>query len=405
LKLINHSLKASNAYNNSRATPTRSRLKTLIQQLIIDLDIYCPDRLYLYYVEMWSGYVLACPFHYCGKKYKIVKSLFLNIVYTIAGEQMPDMTELVHYAIMAPSGHNTQPWKFRIQENIIRIFPDISRKLPVVDPLDRELYISLGCALENLMIAAGHEGYGASVEHSFVDGAISVNIEPANGKANNDSLFNAIPTRQSTRRQYDGKPIPEADMERLASLPLEQGISAFFVTDPEKIEGIIGLVKEGNGIQMNDRDFMQELVSWIRFNEAEANRYRDGLSSKATGNPSSPRVIGKLFMKFFLNAKGQSKKDERYIRSSSALMVVLSENNDMDSWINTGRSFERLALCATALGIKNAHINQPCEVPELKKKLQELLSAGNMHPQLLLRLGYAEPLPGSSKRSVSEVIV
>lgn len=321
------------------------------------------------------------------------------------------MTELVQYAIMAPSGHNTQPWKFRIRENMISIFPDFSRRLPVVDPLDRELYISLGCALENLIIAAEHEGYRASVEHSFENGSISVNIEPADGiepadnKASNDQLFNAISIRQSTRRQYGGRPIPEADMEKLASLPLEGGVSVLFVTDPEKIERIIGFVKEGNSIQMNDRNFMQELVSWVRFNEAEANLYRDGLSSKATGSPSSPRVIGKLFMKFFLNAREQSKKDEKHIRSSSALMAVLSKNNDMDSWINTGRSFERLALCATALGIKNAHINQPCEVPELKKKLQELLSAGNMHPQLLLRLGYAEPLPGSLRRPVSEVII
>lgn len=318
---------------------------------------------------------------------------------------MLDMTELLHYATMAPSGHNTQPWKFRVEDNLILIFPDLSRRLPVVDPLDRELYISLGCALENLVIAARHEGYRAQVGYSFQDGAMSVNLEPADGKSDNDWLFNAIPIKQSTRRQYDGRSIPEADMEKLASLPLEQGVSALFVKDPEKIDGVIELVKEGNSIQMNDRDFMRELVSWIRFNEAEANRYRDGLSSKAMGNPSSPRVIGKLFMKFFLNSKGQSKKDEKCIRGSSALMVLLSENDDINSWISTGRSFERLALCATALGIKNAHINQPCEVPELKKKFQKLLSAGSMHPQLLLRLGYAEPLPKSLRRPVSEVII
>jgi len=348
---------------------------------------------------------LSFLFIITGRNIKIVKPLFINILYTIAGEPMPDMTALLHHAVMAPSGHNTQPWKFRIKENTIFIYPDISRRLPVVDPLERELYISLGCALENLVIAAEHEGYRALVGYSFEDGAISVNLELAEGKANNDWLFNAIPIKQSTRRQYDGRPIPGADMERLASLPLEQGVSVLFVTEPEKIEGIIELVKEGNSIQMNDRDFMQELISWIRFNEAEANRYRDGLSSKATGNPSSPRFIGKLFMKFFLNAKGQSKKDEKYIRSSSLLMVLLSENDDINFWINTGRSFERLALCATALSIKNAHINQPCEVPELKKTLQKLLSTGNMHPQLLLRLGYAESLPRSLRRPVSEVII
>lgn len=144
--------------------------------------------------------------------------------------------------------------------------------------------------------------------YSFQNGAISVNLEPADGKIDDDRLFNAIPIKQSTRRQYDGRSIPEADMERLASLPLEQGVSALFVEIPEKIEGVIGLVKEGNNIQMNDRNFIQELVSWIRFNEAEANRYRDGLSSKAMGNPSLSRIIGKLLMKFFLEAKGKLKR-------------------------------------------------------------------------------------------------
>ncbi len=193
---------------------------------------------------------------------------------------MPDMTGLIHHAVMAPSGHNTQPWRFRVKENRVLIFPDFLRRLPVVDPLDRELYISLGCALENLVIAAGHEGYRALVGYSFEDGAISVNLEPVDGKANNDWLFNAISIKQSTRRRYDGRSIPEADMERLALLPLEKGVSAVFVTDSEKVEGIIELVKEGNSIQMNDRDFMQELISWIRFNEAEANRYRTALAQR-----------------------------------------------------------------------------------------------------------------------------
>ncbi|WP_406655850.1 hypothetical protein V7O62_08490 [Methanolobus sp. ZRKC2] len=318
---------------------------------------------------------------------------------------MADMNELISYATMAPSGHNTQPWKFRIQERSVCIYPDFSRRLPVVDPDDRELYISLGCAVENLVIAAEHKGYETSVSHSSDDGSICVNLELSDGKAGNDHLFNIIPERQSTRSRYDGRPIPENDMEMLESLPLEQGVSALSVTDPETIEDVAGLVSEGNNIQMNNRAFMQELASWIRFNGKEVDRYRDGLSFETTGSPSVPRFIGKLFMKFFLNAKSQSKKDVENIRSSSALMVMLSDNNDVDSWIKTGRSFERLSLCATSLGIRNAHLNQPCEMPELKRKLQELLSAGSRHPQILLRLGYAEMLPRSPRRDVSEVII
>ena len=79
---------------------------------------------------------------------------------TNMGDQL---REIVRYATLAPSGHNTQPWKFAVAENTIRIFPDYDRQLPVVDPEHRELFISLGCALENLVVAAAGAGYAADV--------------------------------------------------------------------------------------------------------------------------------------------------------------------------------------------------------------------------------------------------
>ena len=56
------------------------------------------------------------------------------------------MIELVRYATLAANGHNTQPWKFSIKDDGIEILPDYSRRLPIVDPNDRQLWISLGCA-------------------------------------------------------------------------------------------------------------------------------------------------------------------------------------------------------------------------------------------------------------------
>lgn len=317
---------------------------------------------------------------------------------------MSEMKKLIRYATMAPSGHNTQPWKFCISENTICIRPDLSRRLSVVDPDDRELYISLGAAIENLMIAAEHKGYSTSAEYSSDYSSVCVKLDASDFKKDNDTLLNAIPERQSTRSNYDGRPIPEADIKKLESFPLEQGVSAVFITEPEKMDRIAELVREGNSIQINNPDFIRELVSWVRFNEKEVNKYRDGLSFKSMQSPPSPRFIGKLIMKFFLKPDSQSEKDEEHIKSSSALMVVLSESNDFASWIRTGRSFERLALCATSLGIKNAHLNQPCEVPELKEELQKILGVGERHPQLLLRLGYAEKLPGSVRRDLGEVV-
>lgn len=66
---------------------------------------------------------------------------------------------LVRYAILAPSTHNTLPWSFRIVGNGIDVFADRSRWLRVADPDQRELLLSVGCALENLVIAAEHFGF------------------------------------------------------------------------------------------------------------------------------------------------------------------------------------------------------------------------------------------------------
>ena len=59
-----------------------------------------------------------------------------------------DFEFLVSKAVKAPSGHNTQPWRFRQKESTVEIHPDFNRRLPVVDPHDRELFVSLGCAAE-----------------------------------------------------------------------------------------------------------------------------------------------------------------------------------------------------------------------------------------------------------------
>ncbi|MEA3294258.1 MAG: hypothetical protein U9P81_04675 [Euryarchaeota archaeon] len=320
---------------------------------------------------------------------------------------MQQIIELVRYATMAPSGHNTQPWKFSLNEDCIRIFPDFTRSLPVVDPDNRELYISLGCALENLVIAAKYAGHDPEVEYfpaGEPDECLLVTLKHSNVTGDNN-LFHAIPKRHTNRREYNKQQIPAADLKKIESVPTENGVTSLVLTEPGAIEQIIDLVREGNRIQMNDDAFMDEITSWIRFNDSEEELHLDGLTSRAMGRSPAPGWLGRMFMRIFLSAKSQSKTDEKNIRSSPALMIIISDKNDKKSWIDVGRSFERIALTLTTLNIENAHLNQPCEVPQLKTLLKQHLALGSAHPQLLLRLGYAEPLPRSPRRSHQHVLI
>lgn len=317
------------------------------------------------------------------------------------------MIDIIRYATLAPSGHNTQPWKFSIKDNIICIFPDFTRRLPIADPDDRELYISLGCALENLTVAAHHVGFEVDVEYfpsSEPKDCILIRLRNASPDMN-ELLFKAIPERQCTRNEYHGQSIPSPDLKKLEYTPKEPGVNSILFTDTRQIEPLIEYVREGNNIQLADDAFLDELKSWIRFSDGEALEKGDGLSSRSTGNPSVPRWLGKFFMNLFLSGESQGKTDEKMIRSSSGLILFVSDRNDRKAWIEVGQTYERWALTSTSLNIKSAFLNQPTEVPKLRAQLQQHLNLGSAQPQLLVRFGYSEPMPRSPRRPVEQVIL
>ena len=321
----------------------------------------------------------------------------------------PVLSRLLTAAALAPSGHNTQPWRFSVEGERITILPDPSRRLPVVDPDDHALYISLGCAVENLVVAARGEGYHAEVDDTGLDGedpALTVHLRPGGaGDSHGNGLHEAISQRQSTRRSYDGRAVPVADLGRLEGASRQEGVGFHLFTDPGRIEPLIELVEEGNRRQFSDPAFVDELITWIRFNPGEIRKRQDGLTHAAMGLPSIPRWLGRFIMGKLVTPGSQARSASRAIRSSAALMLFSTDRADPRGWVSLGRSFERVALTATTLDIKHAHMNMPCEVPALREELRRHLELGAAHPLLLLRIGYAKPMPRSPRRPLEEVLV
>jgi hypothetical protein len=311
------------------------------------------------------------------------------------------MQELVRYAILAASGHNTQPWQFAIKENAIEIHPDYMRHLPAVDPTDRELWISLGCALENLLIAARVSGYAARVIYPSANDFIR--IELTTDKPQTNKLFDAIPLRQNTRSEYDGQPVKTADLDQVQAVSLEPGVVLHFVTNPSELETVLEYVNQGNLSQYADKEFVNELLHWLRFTKKEALASRDGLYSAASGNPQVPRWLGQRVVGG-LTPQQQADTDAKKLRSSPGAVVIASESEDKTAWVRTGQVYERMALTMTSLNIKSAFLNQPIEVAEVRRQFQSAIKLGNALPQLLVRFGYADSMPRSLRRPLEQVI-
>lgn len=325
-----------------------------------------------------------------------MKSIHLN----------PEFLEMTKDAAKAPSGHNTQPWKFEINEKQIIIRPDFTRRLKVVDPDDHALFISLGCALENLIRSAKVHGFRPKVTTVFTNGKNEIIVDLIKSEhVQKDVLYDFIQSRQSTRTAYDSKPVEQSILDQLKEQTESEYVDVIFITDKNKIKELEPFIIEGSNLQFNNRDFVNELVSWIRFSKKEIEHKCDGIWHASMGMPGVGRLMGSLIMKEFVSAKSEAKRWKNLIDKSAGFALFVVKENSKENWVRLGQCFERFALKATQLNIRHAHVNMPCEEVSVRQKLIKYFKLDNgMQPLLLVRFGYAEVMPYSFRLPLEEVL-
>ena len=313
------------------------------------------------------------------------------------------MRELVRCATLAPSSHNTQCWRFHLEKRSITIAPDLSRRCPVVDPDDHHVFVSLGCATENLVHAALAQGLRADARFDPSGaGAIAVSLDPT--RASTTPLFDAIAERQCTRGDYDGKPLSSEELRLLEQAGTGRGVNVLMLTQRPELERVLDYVLAANTVQLNDRAFIAELKTWIRFDADEALRSADGLFTATTGNPALPRWLGGRLMDWAVTPSSENERCARQMRSSAGVAVFVSDVDDKAHWAEAGRCYERFALQATALGIRNAMLNQPAEVAAIRAQFAPAFGLGARRPDLVVRFGRGPARPWSMRRPVGDVL-
>ena len=317
---------------------------------------------------------------------------------------LDDFKFLVKQAVKAPSGHKTQPWKFHRDGSVVEIHPDFDRKLPVVDPDNRELFVSLGCAAENFCLAAQTKGYKSAV--SVGDkGVITVSLAEEAG-VKPSPLFNQIDARQTNRSVYNGEEIALDVLKKLQSIRSEKGISVhYYARQTKQFNDIEQYVLQGNTNQMQNEAFKAELKSWMRFNKKHQDQTLDGLSYAVFGAPNVPRWMAEPIMSMAINAKTQNKADREKIASASHLVLFTTRENSRCEWVDLGRTLQRFLLTATELGIAHAYLNQPNEQPEIAAEMAKTLDLDGEYPTILLRIGYGKQQAYSKRRPVEDVII
>lgn len=313
---------------------------------------------------------------------------------------------LLRYAVLAPSGHNTQPWSFRITDEGVDVYADYTRRLPIADPTDRELLMSVGAAITNLRVAAAHFGFDATVlynnrpEESVPVATVALR-ETCCVDDDLRRLFPSVTKRHTNRRGYDPREL-EPDAAATLCDFIEQHSETLKFVLPHDRPRAAELVAEADLALMTDEAWRNELAMWVRPNESSAG---DGMSADAFGIPGPLSAFGPWLIRSFDMGNVQATHDRTLVERAAGLIAVTADD-DRTALIRAGETVEFLLLELTSLGIAYSFLNAPIEVNTIRAELWSLIRAAKP-PQLLVRFGYPreilrKPMP---RRRIEHVLV
>jgi len=313
---------------------------------------------------------------------------------------------LAAYAILAPSIHNTQPWRFRIHGATLELYADRGRALRIADPRERTLIISCGAALFNIRTAMYYFGCRGTAqpfpEPRQADLLARVSLGgPMASVGAWASLFHAIPHRVTNRGAFDVRQIaPDILADLRSAARLEGGWLVPF-TSPHAKKQLESLIDEGSRIQFGNPDFRRELADWLR-----PSGDREGVPRHAIGGAELPDLATSLipFLLRTFDLGGRAAVRNKRLAVRAPLLVCLgTARDDPLAWLNAGQALQRVLLTATANRLHASFLNQPIEVFKLRPRLLTLIERRGQ-PQILLRLGRGTRRTHTPRRRLDEVL-
>lgn len=298
--------------------------------------------------------------------------------------------EILSYATRAPSTHNSQPWLFKISLSAVEVFYDPALFLPQADSESRDLYISMGCMFENLVLTASSFGYQAEIlilinenEHKVATVNFKAIYVPMSSK--DEPLFKTIPLRVNARGIFEPKLVSNEIRTVLlgdASVFKQVGVDLSLIEDKDKINKVALLTEQAMHLAYKSVAFRKEMYHWMNSN---LSKKKQGLPGYSLKMPLVVSLIIPILIRFFNIGSILGKKNFESL-SSAPLLSIISSPNTKESWIQVGRLAERLMLRAQSLGLQTSIYVGSIEMGELYKEVQDIAGTKE-RPQFLFAIG------------------
>ncbi len=301
-------------------------------------------------------------------------------------------------ALLAPSVHNSQPWRFVLTDDSLEIYADSSRQLSVLDPFGRQLMISCGCALFNARAAVAASGYEPAVQRlpgTGTDPVARIRLSRRQtGWQPLGVLDRYAVRRRSNRSAYLEEVVPPPVIDDLCRSAMAEGVRLTEIRHHEQRRAAEELSRRAAVLEEAEPAYREELRRWTTDDPTRpdgvvaARTAARGDADDMTGPVSDYRLVPPV-------STGP--------RADPCLLVLACAEDTAAAWLRAGEALERAWLEATQLGYVASVFSQVIEIPRTREELRAALRLAE-HPQLILRVGRAEAGPASNRRPLAEVL-
>lgn len=335
---------------------------------------------------------------------------------------------LVAAAVLAANPHNTQPWLFHVRPDAIEIYADLARNLGAMDAFAREMHLALGCAVENLLLAAPPNGFDADVD--VVPGSLltlhergtpmlaaTIRLAPRAPQAP-DSLYRAIAGRHTNRYAYDrAKALPQDWLAFAAHAGVSDDVRMFLFADGPSRAAFDALMIDSTAAIVADQAMNADSLRWMRTSDGAVAKHRDGLNYRTAGLspfmqivaeyvPVPDSIAGRVWV--------SQTRDTHLATAPLTGLIAVRDRYDRQNTIAAGRTWQRLHLSATVHGIAMQPLNQPIEMVDREREMKhgthwaervQPLTGPDWQATFSFRAGYSEQVAGASPRRALHDVV
>jgi nitroreductase len=337
---------------------------------------------------------------------------------------------LVRAAILAASPHNTQPWLFTVTPSSIEIAMDKTRNVGALDPFLREEHIGIGCAIENIMLAATPNGYAATLTTFAAklapipdrpERTLVARIDLVPAKAEPNALHEAIPLRHTNRSAFKPEiPLPQSFLDGLGRVVTsgDSDVRLFLFPSEGDRRRIVANSADANVALYSSADVQRGTSPWMRLDWASVQKFRDGLTIDCFGLPPLTAALSKMMPHALLRQIIAHQEKDAYaaLMSTAPLigMIAVRDRYDQEQCLRAGRIWQRSHLFATSQGVAGRPCNEAVELVDHEKALgkpphqmgllSDIIGTDEWQPTFVFYMGLPTLEPHASPRRPVEMV-